>query len=326
VPVRTFNKDYGELAALVDTEWSAKYGKRTRFDYTADWARAFFGAPETNAELLLEYRDARGAMSGFVGAVPRSVRVNGTESRLELVTLLTSARRNPGLVAFELLREVFSRARMSSAYGIYNCCVEDDRTVELLRYATASTKLQHVEVAKIHSLTGFARPVPESETEGARLATKDDVAALVDLLAASVREVPLVPVVAAETLRAAAEEGSGRRVVILSRARVPVAICMFQRRRLRGESVTEVANLELLVGPAITPVEARAFGKAIAREAAATGATLLVGYRKAPAVFPHLREAGLRLAQRAVRVFVTPSDPSQAAHVAPGAEHLLEIE
>jgi hypothetical protein len=258
--------------------------------------------------------------------VPRAVLVNGAEARLELVTLLTSARRNPGLVAFELLREVFSRARVSPAYGVYNCCVEDDRTAELLRYATASTKLEYVEVAKIQSLTGVARLAPESETGGARLATKDDVPALADLLDASVREVSLVPVVSAEALRAATEDGSGRRIVVLTRASAPVAFCVFQRRRLRGESVTEVANLELLVGPRVTPVEARAFGRAIGREAAASGATLLVGYRKAAQVFPHLREAGLRLAQRAVRVFVTPSDPARVAHVAPGAEHLLDIE
>jgi hypothetical protein len=325
VRVRTFTGDFDELEALVRPEWTAQYGKRNRFDYSAPWMARFFGAPEQNRELVLEYRDAAGALTGFVGAAPRFAVFRGERVRLELVTLLTSSRKNHGLIAFELLREVFQRASAPGTFGIYNCCLAEDRTSDLLQFVSRSLKWPNVELASVSTLMGVARTSPDVDPASVRPARADEAEALARLVADAQGPLALARSVTREELRDAARGDSGARALVLVRGDAPIGVCLYGRRRLLGEIPTEVANLDVLLAPSATRDEARRFGEAIASDAVAQGATLLIGYQRNPALFPYAREAGLRLASRTLRVFVTPfSDCGETLR--PGESHLFEIE
>jgi hypothetical protein len=322
----TFNGDFEELETLVETEWAAKYGTKTRFRYGAQWLAEFFHGPAgAKRELQLEYRDANGALVGFVGATPRRAVVNGREVRLELVTLLTAARRCVGLVAFELLREVHHRAAHAGIYGTYNCCLEGDRTPELLKYVAKSEKLQVVEVAPVPSLIGLAKLAPDHEVAGVREATVADAKHVADLFTGATSKLHLGRQVTEETVRASLERHRATRALVLLRDGVPVGACRYARRQLvGGDEVTEVANIDLLVAPDVTVDEAHRFGKAIANSAATDGANLLLAYQRVPALFSQARAAGLRGAPRTLRVFVVPF--GEALEIEPGSTHLLEVE
>jgi hypothetical protein len=322
--VDTFSGDFDELERLVETVWGAKYGHKTRFRYPARWLADFFGPPGARRELLLEYRDGTGALAAFVGATPRRCLVGGREVRVELVTLLTSTPRNSGLVAFELLRETLRRAASPGTYGTYHCCLEGDRTPELLEYVARSHKLAHVELAAVPSLIGQTRRVSEGEVVGVRTATAADSGVLAEIVAAAEQPLPIGRVITAADFTAILELPGARRLLVLTRGDAPVGLCLYTRRQIHGAHTTEIANIDLLIAPGITLPEAQRFGRAIADDSAVTGATLLLGYQRVPALFAHTREAGLRLARRTLRVFLVPNEGEVA--VEPGSAHLLEIE
>jgi hypothetical protein len=324
VRLGTFNNDFGELAALVEREWRAQYGERTHFRYSADWIAAFFGGPEACRELQIECRDEHGELTAFVGAAPRRCRVAGRDVRFELVTLLTSARKNHGLIAFELLRESFRRAAATpGVHGTYHCALAGERMPNMLRLAAGSERLPHIEIASAPSLMGMAKPAVEADAD-VRPAIAGDAEALVEFVATAQRGLPVARAMSVAEFREAAEPASSKRVLVLHRNGRLTGVCVYARRQLLGAHVTEVANIDLLVAPDTTSSEATRFGKAIGSDAAARGATFLLSSQRDRAIFPHVREAGLRVAPRSLRVFVVPTDPGLT--VEPGSAHLLEIE
>ena len=321
----TFNGDFEELSRLIESVWGAHFGTKSHFAYPPDWLAGFFGAVGPDRDLLIECRDEAGAITGFLGAVPRRYRVHGQDVRLGLVTLLTSSRRNTGFVGLEIERELFRRAADAGLFGTYHFLLEGQRTADLLRWAAASRKSTATEIAPVRSLLAAARTMAEpADPREIRAATAADLPALADLIETTGRALPLSRLYSAEELGAMLAKAPPKRALVLLRQGRPIGLCVYARRRLLGAESVEVANVDLLVAPDATPEEARRFGKAIAAAAATDGATYVVAPQREAFVFPYAREAGLRLAMRVLRVFVVPSGPEQK--VEPGSAHLLEVE
>ena len=91
-----------------------------------------------------------------------------------------------------------------------------------------------------------------------------------------------------------------------------------------GKSRTDVCNVDFLIGPSATPAEASELGCALAAEAAAAGASVIVAPKRDDQLFPHNRDAGFRRGLRTLRTFLMPI--SGAAIVGAGAAHFLEVE
>ena len=292
----TFNGDFEELARLIDSVWGGHFGTKTHFRYPPDWLAGFFDGSGTNRDLLIEHRDETGAITGFIGAVPRRYHVHGQEVRLGLVTLLTSSPRNVGFVGLEIERELFKRGADAGLFGTYHFCLDGQRTPDLLRWAAKSRKTKAIEVAPVSSLLRAAKASPDGADEGAvRPVATDDVRSW---RTSSRRR--------GERCRSAGS--SRRRSFRRSSTRRPpsgpsccyvdgrpIGVCVYARRQLVGTEVFEVANVDLLIAPDSTPDEARRFGRAIASDAAAHGARYVIAPQRVASVFPHAREAGLRL-------------------------------
>jgi len=325
VNIDTFSGDFADLAELIRIEWDAHFGDKTHFRYPIDWLRGFFGAPGSDPDLLLEYRDREGDLTGFIGAVPRRYVIDGREVRLGLVTLLTSARRNTaGMVGLELERELFRRAAARGLYGTYHFCLDGQRTPQLLKLAAGVLKTQAVEVESVQSMIGLARPGVALDPADARAVTAEDARVLAPMVEAAGRALPIGRSVTAEELAAAPAQTPPKRALTLLRDGRPIGVCTYARRVLLGKEPTELANIDLLVAPEATPADAKRFGRALAGDAAAHGAAYLVAPRRVPALFPYAREMGLRLAARILRVFVVPSAPGSSPR--PDGAHLLEVE
>jgi hypothetical protein len=281
---------------------------------------SFLGAPGNPPELLVEARDADGALAAFIAAVPRRGSVNGHEVRLALVTLLTSARRNRGMVGMEIERELLRRVAAAGLFGTYHFCIEQ-RTGDLVRFAAAAEKMRAVELAPVPSLLARAAAAPADPD--VRPVSDADLPRWVELLAEAGAALPLHRVFTVDELRAWLAAPPAKRGLSLLRDGRPIGLCVYARRQLVGKEVTELANIDLLVGPEVRADEAARFGKALASDAFAAGAAFLVAPRRAPSVFPFATEAGLRLAMRTLHVLVVPCAP---AAIEPGAAHLLEVE
>jgi hypothetical protein len=320
--IDTFRGDFGELQRLIQREWDAYFGDKTHFRYTTEWLAAFFGPA---GDLALEHRDARGALTGFIGAVPRPYALRGREVRLGLVTLLTSARENrDGLVGLEIERELFRRARAAGLYGTYHFVLDGQRTPDLLRMAAGVLKTKPIEVAPVTSLLGKAGPSAGATGISVRAATAADAEALAALVARAAKIVPLARVATAADLRAAMDADPPRRTLVLQRDGAPAGLCTYARRQLIGRESTEVANIDLLIAPDATPSEARQYGARIAADAFEAGASYVIAPQRETALFPGPRDAGLRLSPRTLRVFVVPSEPGSTLD--PRSAHLLEVE
>jgi hypothetical protein len=320
----TFNRDFEELAPLIESVWGGHFGEQTRFRYPPEWLAGFFGAAGSDPDLLVEGRDDSGKIVAFLAAVPRRVLIQGREVRIGLVTLLTSARHNVGMVGLGIERELFRRVAAAGLYGTYHFCLAGQRTPELVAWAAAAQKTPAVEIAPVPSLIGFAKPAPESETPDVRPLADEDVARVAELVEAAGRALPIARLATPSEFRTWLHQAPPKRALALLRDGRPVGVCVYARRQLLGKDVTEVANIDLLVAPDATPAEATQFGRAIASDAAAHGANYVVAPQRAPSVFPHARAAGLRLAMRTLRVFIVPSAPTDT--VEPGVAHLLEVE
>jgi hypothetical protein len=321
----TFRGDYEELAGLIQREWDGYFGERTHFRYDPRWLADFFGAGGGH-ELLLEYRNGEGALAAFIGAVPRHYVLAGREVRLGLVTLLTSARANTtGSVGLEIERELFRRARSAGLFGTYHFCLDAHHTPNLLRLAAGVLKTRPIEVAPVTSLLRMARPeAAAADTTTLRPVVASDAPQLAELFTKATRGLPLARVVTADDVRASLDSAPARRSLVFLRDGAPIGACTYARRKLVGKETTEVANVDLLFAPDATPAEAARFGRALASDAAASGASFVIAPQREPYLFPHLREAGLRLSQRTLRVFIVPSEPG--ASLEPGSAHVLEVE
>jgi hypothetical protein len=242
---------------------------------------------------------------------------------LALVTLLTSARTNVGLVGLSLERELFARVASVGIFGTYHFCLDGQRTPDLLKLAASSLKSRAVEVEAVTSLLALARPAPDA-SESIRLLRSSDLPVVAELIESAGRAVPIHRRVSAADVEWLRREPPAKRCFALLRDDAPIGVCVYARRRLLGKDVAEVANIDLLVAPDITPEEAARFGRALASDAAANGAAYLVAPQRRASFFPHARGAGLRLAPRTLRVFIVPS--SRENIVEPGSAHLLEVE
>ena len=321
----TFNGDFEELARLIDSVWGGHFGTKTHFRYPPDWLAGFFDGSGANRDLLIEHRDGSGAITGFIGAVPRRYRVHGREVRLGLVTLLTSSPRNVGFVGLEIERELFKRGAAADLFGTYHFCLDGQRTPDLLRWAAKSRKTTAIEVAPVSSLLRAAKASPEGANEAeVRPVVTDDVPLLADLVEAAGRALPIGRIFSAEEFQATLDQAPPKRTLVLLRDGRPIGVCVYARRQLVGTEVFDVANVDLLVAPDSTPDEARRFGGAIASDAAAHGARYVIAPQRVASIFPHVREAGLRLAMRTLRVFIVPSGPEQTVEAL--SPHLLEVE
>jgi hypothetical protein len=133
-------------------------------------------------------------------------------------------------------------------------------------------------------------------------------------------------VVAPESIRAELDSRPPRRTLVLVRegSDEPAGVCTYARRSLVGREITEVANVDLLVAPGASALDAERFGRAIAADAFEAGASFVIAPQREDTLFPHVRAAGLRLSPRTLRVFVVPSHPGST--LGPRSAHLLEVE
>jgi hypothetical protein len=180
-------------------------------------------------------------------------------------------------------------------------------------------------VAPVTSLLGKAKPA-DGEVRWARPAVASDAAPLAALLARAAETVPLARVLGPESIRSALDSRPPRRTLVLTRegSDVPAGFCTYARRKLVGKESTEVANVDLLVAPGASALDAERFGRAIAADAFHAGASFVIAPKREDPIFPHARAAGLRLSPRTLRVFVVPSHPGST--LGPGSAHLLEVE
>ncbi len=323
VQLGRFTGDYDELAQFVDREWGLAYEAEQRFAYTGDWLAHFFTGADP--ELLVESRDVDGSLAGFVAAVPRRVHVHGRETKVALATLLTT-KHAPGASprGFMLLRELFQRAQRQGFDATYHFCVSSHGTAELVIGAATRDRRRPIELAPVGSLLGIAAPAsPGSVVSSAvRVLQPSDVSQVVALFEGLAGTFPVGRVTSAESLMSTL--GTMHAHVLLRDDRV-IGCCTWSRRRMLGKSITEIANIDLLVAPEATHAEATTFGKAIAQAAFERGAQMLVAPERPASVCPNAKQAGFRRGGRTLRTLVVPVS-TPALTLAPGETHLLEIE
>ena len=190
------------------------------------------------------------------------------------------------------------------------------RVHELVGRAAAIENLATIELAPVGSLMAIARAAPEPTPNVRRLAT-GELSRAIELLDGVARALPIGRLLSTEALAA-------NKALAVWRGDRPTAVCVYAPRQMVGTSMTDVCNVDFLVGPDATPPEAAELGRALAAEAAAAGAQVVVAPARGEQLFPHNRHAGFRKGGRTLRTFVVPISPGSI--VAAGAAHFLEVE
>jgi hypothetical protein len=328
----TFGGDFDELARLVATEWAAHYQGEPHFGYSAEWLAGFLGGAGdvgSDPELLVECRDDAGALAGFVAAVPRRGKLGDRSVKLAVCTLLTSTRANAKAVpGFGLLRELFRRCPVRGIDATYHFCVSTQRTHEILIRSAMIEKRAAIALAPVGSTMALARASSDATPNVRELGSGGSgggtdaalVAGVIELIGAAGRAIggdKLARVESASSLLA------GKRGFAVLREGVPIAACTFAHRRMVGKVPTEIANVDLLVGPDATEAESIELGRAVSAAAAASGAQVCVAPGRPLEIFPHAKRAGFRTGARTLRAYAV---QYTALGLTAGATHLLEVE
>jgi len=185
--IPNFNGDFDELAALMLRSWSEN--KEQPLRYTREILRSAFAYPGAGFELAPAiYRDGR--LVGFIAGFPRNVLVEGTPSKLLLVTFLTVAPEDKRHGYGPLLwGELWKRARALGYNGTINFCVEGDAMNRQMLPLARAFRQPTAHLFAVHYMARFMR---EREAFAADLAEEVDADEVMLLSASSLAQrVPL---------------------------------------------------------------------------------------------------------------------------------------
>lgn len=157
--ITAFRGDFPGLASMLRRSWSAN--KEQPLLYTESFLRSAFEYPGSSFDLAPSLYGGNDLV-GFVAGFPRSVRLEGRDTRLVLNTLLTASvemrRTGIGIIVW---RELLERARATGYEGTINYCVEGDDMNRMMPSVVRLFGLNTQRVGTIEYLVRFLRPSTE---------------------------------------------------------------------------------------------------------------------------------------------------------------------
>jgi hypothetical protein len=161
--IQSFRGEFGELAAMMESSWSLN--KEQALLYSEEFLRSAFEYPGSSFDLAPAIYTAD-RIEGFCAAFPRTVRLNGRNLRMAVVSFLTvaPALRDAGR-GLALWGNLMNRVQAAGFDGTLNFCVEGDGMHRMMPGMASLFGLNSEPVFRIEYMSRFLRPVPPEPEE-----------------------------------------------------------------------------------------------------------------------------------------------------------------